>query len=579
MVGPLLVGRSGPVPVTSGACRPRGSRVKKIQVPFRSISRSGGDVGGHDFLRVLRHSPAVDHARFWVLIDAARSSRKPSSALVTALAKLPGPDIIAFDAWFWAYYMAIRREDLWAAVYAVRGGCSDDGFDYFRGWLISRGEAAVLAAIRDPESLEVVGEDELMLGAARIAYRKACNAELPDGRASVKIPGRDTWPADRVAPGVTWNPAFYAATFPKLHERYFAHLPAEPTGSITHERFWAILDAARAGTGDAAAAGRRLEASLDALSKEDLIGFDRWLSAYNQALIRDEVRAMCRIVLGSEESKTIAGFRGWLIVQGERAVHAATHDPDTILDHATHPPAACDDIILVTGRPLSAKDVDRGAGTDDAEAIPDRDTWRPDWTVRTPTVAELRARFPRLTGELTDEQLGGPFDASKLSTYDKHRIAGEILERTRSAPATAAKLEQLDQAVRLWPDSSDLRAARGRVHLSLGNAEAARADFDAVLTLRPDAVLVRWDRSKARLACGDREGALADAREAAQRVDEARAWLVAQNPGIPTRVRHPKFGDGKVVSADLTGAEPKLVIDFETAGRKTIAKRFVEPID
>ena len=33
----------------------------------------------------------MDHPRFWALIDAARASSKPSSALVTALAKLPRP--------------------------------------------------------------------------------------------------------------------------------------------------------------------------------------------------------------------------------------------------------------------------------------------------------------------------------------------------------------------------------------------------------------------------------------------------------------------------------------------------------
>ncbi len=77
---------------------------------------------------------------------------------------------------------------------------------------------------------------------------------------------------------------------------------------------------------------------------------------------------------------------------------------------------------------------------------------------------------------------------------------------------------------------------------------------------------------------GDRDGAIADAREAANRVDAARAWLASLVPGTPHRVRHTKFGDGTVVSADATGSEPKLVIDF-AGGRKTIARRFVEPID
>ena len=31
------------------------------------------------------------------------------------------------------------RWDLWGAAYLANGGCSDDGFDYFRGWLIGQG--------------------------------------------------------------------------------------------------------------------------------------------------------------------------------------------------------------------------------------------------------------------------------------------------------------------------------------------------------------------------------------------------------------------------------------------------------
>ena len=38
-------------------------------------------------------------------------------------------------------------------AYLINGGCSDDGFAYFRSWLISRGRAAYAAAVRNPDSL------------------------------------------------------------------------------------------------------------------------------------------------------------------------------------------------------------------------------------------------------------------------------------------------------------------------------------------------------------------------------------------------------------------------------------------
>jgi Protein of unknown function (DUF4240) len=42
---------------------------------------------------------------------------------------------------------------LWGAAYVIDGGCSDDGFDYFRAYLISRGRAVFEAAMADPDSL------------------------------------------------------------------------------------------------------------------------------------------------------------------------------------------------------------------------------------------------------------------------------------------------------------------------------------------------------------------------------------------------------------------------------------------
>jgi hypothetical protein len=49
--------------------------------------------------------------------------------------------------------------NLWGAAYLIEGGCSDDGFEYFRRWLISMGREVYEAALRDPESLaDVAGQ-------------------------------------------------------------------------------------------------------------------------------------------------------------------------------------------------------------------------------------------------------------------------------------------------------------------------------------------------------------------------------------------------------------------------------------
>ncbi len=204
----------------------------------------------------------MEHAQFWSLVADARGS---ASALVRTLAKLPADDIAGFDAWWWAYYLATSREDLWAAVYAIRGGCSDDSFDYFRGWLIGRGEQALLAAIRDPEALvDIIGTadptDESWMSLARVAYEQAGHGELPK-TASVEIPGRAGWPADRIAPRVKWTKAFYAEHFPRLHH-LVASWPDPPQGAIDHARYWAIIESVAGVHG--------LGAALNKLTREEL---------------------------------------------------------------------------------------------------------------------------------------------------------------------------------------------------------------------------------------------------------------------------------------------------------------------
>ena len=45
-------------------------------------------------------------------------------------------DIIEFAKIFNTLYANSYQSNLWAVAYIINGGCSDDGFDYFRGWLI-----------------------------------------------------------------------------------------------------------------------------------------------------------------------------------------------------------------------------------------------------------------------------------------------------------------------------------------------------------------------------------------------------------------------------------------------------------
>ena len=51
---------------------------------------------------------------------------------------------------------------MWCAGYVMNGGCSDDAFEYFRNWVISRGKNTYYAAKENPDSLIsecIEGED------------------------------------------------------------------------------------------------------------------------------------------------------------------------------------------------------------------------------------------------------------------------------------------------------------------------------------------------------------------------------------------------------------------------------------
>src|SRR6185369_7755120 len=106
----------------------------------------------------------MDQAGFWKIIDKSRMEadgdpEEQLEILGELLQALPPDEIVSFDRYLSEYHARSDHWDLWGAAYIIGGGCSDDGFMDFRGWLISRGEKAYEAAMADPESLVNVVKD------------------------------------------------------------------------------------------------------------------------------------------------------------------------------------------------------------------------------------------------------------------------------------------------------------------------------------------------------------------------------------------------------------------------------------
>ena len=123
-----------------------------------------------------------------------------SARLVTYLSTLPPADIQAYAREFDQRMVESYSWGLWAMAYLGNGGASDDGFDYFRGWLILQGKARFTASLQDPrKALEGVKSGELLecediLSVAAQAFEKATGKVLPlSGVVMPKEPKGTPW--------------------------------------------------------------------------------------------------------------------------------------------------------------------------------------------------------------------------------------------------------------------------------------------------------------------------------------------------------------------------------------------------
>lgn len=155
----------------------------------------------------------MDEKTFWTIIDQSRAAAGGSpdehiDTLHEALLKLAAEQIVDFDRLFRARLAQAYTWDLWGAAYLIGGGCSDDGFTDFRAWLISKGQAVYEAALKNPEILaEVVDEDvdgdaqyEEFTYAASLAWEKKLN-KLPEDfprndSSQAGEPGGEPWEED-----------------------------------------------------------------------------------------------------------------------------------------------------------------------------------------------------------------------------------------------------------------------------------------------------------------------------------------------------------------------------------------------
>lgn len=183
-------------------------------------------------LSIKDSSVFMDEDRFWAILDKTIDPKDQLiRVLVEELAKLEAKDIIGFKLRLDYLVCLTYTPELWCAGYIMNGGCSDDGFDYFRTWLVSQGREVYYKAKEDPDSLISVVEpdDEDCFEFELLSYAP--------GEAFKEKFGQRIWDSleymtARQASGLKFNfdikfnweedkPETMKAICPKLYERFF----------------------------------------------------------------------------------------------------------------------------------------------------------------------------------------------------------------------------------------------------------------------------------------------------------------------------------------------------------------------
>lgn len=95
---------------------------------------------------------------FWQVIDSARAESqgdldRQTELIEERLSSSEPSEIIAFQQQLDDVMNEANTWDLWAAAYIINAGASNDGFEYFRAWLVMQGKQVFHAAVQNAESL------------------------------------------------------------------------------------------------------------------------------------------------------------------------------------------------------------------------------------------------------------------------------------------------------------------------------------------------------------------------------------------------------------------------------------------
>lgn len=117
---------------------------------------------------IEKTSEMLDENIYWNIIDNSlkntNNQQSQEAFLIKEIENLTPKEIVGFRLRTDKLLYDTYNSKMWCAGYIMNGGCSDDGFEYFRNWVISRGKDIYYKAKENPDTLisqKENGEDEM----------------------------------------------------------------------------------------------------------------------------------------------------------------------------------------------------------------------------------------------------------------------------------------------------------------------------------------------------------------------------------------------------------------------------------
>jgi hypothetical protein len=112
----------------------------------------------------VKTAEMLDEDIYWQIVERSleetEDQEEQEQFLIKEIGRLSPKQMIGFRLRTDKLLFDTYNSEMWCAGYIMNQGCSDDGFEYFRNWVISRGKDVYYNAKENPDSLITEVEEE-----------------------------------------------------------------------------------------------------------------------------------------------------------------------------------------------------------------------------------------------------------------------------------------------------------------------------------------------------------------------------------------------------------------------------------